>query len=232
MNSRLLLQNRHQKIHTIKIRTNCCSSRNSKITLTHQSLDLHQNRSRPLHRTCNNRPRSILRSSIQKELRRILHFFKSGILHLKNTNFIGRTKTIFHRTQDPVRSMPVSLKVKHSIYHMFQYTRTCHISLLGHMTHDKNGHSHTLSDLHQYIGRFPHLRNTSRCRRNIFMKHRLDRIHNSYIWFRPLNDLPDIFKIRLTEQFQFIIKRSKPICPELDLSERLLTRNIQNRNPL
>ena len=41
------------------------------------------------------------------------------------------------------------------------------------------------------------------------------------------NDLPDIFKIRLTEQFQFIIKRSKPICPELDLSERLLTRNIQ-----
>ncbi len=47
------------------------------------------------------------------------------------------------------------------------------------------------------------------------MKHSLNRIYHSYIWFRPFNDLTDILQISLTQKFQFIIKTSKLFCRSL-----------------
>lgn len=53
-------------------------------------------------------------------------------------------------------------EIQHGIYHVFQNSRSCHVSLFRHMSNDKNGDTHSFRNLHQNIGRFPHLRNTSR----------------------------------------------------------------------
>ena len=230
MDSNFLLQNRHQQIHPVKIRSYRSTPRNSKITLTHQSLNLHQDRPRPLHRTRNHRPRRILRSSIQQKLRRILHFLKPRITHLKHTNLIGRTKTILHSPQNTIRSMSVPFKIKNRIHHMLQNPRACHISLFRHMTNDKNGHTHPLCDLHQDIRRFPYLWDTSRRRADILMKHRLNRVDHNHIRLLPFDHLMDHFQIRLTQKLHLLIKFPDPVRPQLNLPQRLLSGNIKNRN--
>ena len=45
---------------------------------------------------------------------------------------------------------------------VLQYSRSSHYSLFCHMTDDENGDSFAFCDLHQQIGRLPHLTDTSR----------------------------------------------------------------------
>ena len=112
-----------------------------------------------------------------------------------------------------------SFKIKYGIYHVLQNSWSCNCTFFCHVTDNKNGYAHTFCDLHQNIRGFSYLRNASRCRRDIFMKHGLNRIYNCHIRFRPFNDLTDILQISLTQKFQFIIKTSKSVRPQLNLAQ-------------
>ena len=96
--------------------------------------------------------------------------------------------------------MAVPLKIEHRIHHVFQHTRTSHHAFLCHMSDDKNGNSKSLSDLHQGAGRFPHLRDASRCRRDVFIIHRLNGVNHDDLGLLPVNHAPYGIKIGLTEQ--------------------------------
>ena len=52
MDSYFFFENSHKEIYSVKIRSYCCPSGDSKITLAHQCLDFHQDRAGSFHRTC------------------------------------------------------------------------------------------------------------------------------------------------------------------------------------
>ena len=77
--------------------------------------------------------------------------------HFKYPNFIRGAKTILHPAQNPVRRMPVPLKIKHRIHHMLQHSRTCHRSFLGHMTDNQDGNIEALRKTQEYSCCFSYL---------------------------------------------------------------------------
>ena len=119
--------------------------------------------------------------------------------------------------------MSVSLKVKHGIYHMLQHTGTCHVSFFGHMTYDKDRYALSLGNLHQDIGGLSYLRNTSRCRTDILIKHSLYGIDHNGIRLLALDHFADRFQICLTQKLQLLIKFSDSFCAELDLAQGFLS---------
>ena len=228
MNPHFFLKNSHKKIHSVKIRSHCRSSWNTKIALTHKGLDFHKNRPCSFHGAGYNRTGSAVRLSVQHKFRRIFNLLKTGSPHFKYTDLIGRTETVFYSPEDPIRRMTVTFKIKHCIYHMFQNSRTCYVSFFCHMTYNKNRNPKSFGDLHQYIRGFPDLRNTARRRTDILVKHSLNRVNNHHVRLLSLNYFPDSFQIRLTEYLQIFIKFSDPVGSETDLTQRLLPGNIKH----
>ena len=156
------LQHCHQKIDPIVIRTRSRPPGHSKICLSHQCLYLQQNRSCPFQRTSHHRPGGLLRPSAKQVFRRVLHLLKSLFLHLKNTDFVGRAKAVFHSPENPVGGIALPLKIQHSVYHVLQYPGTGYHPFLRHMSDYKYGYPHTFGNLQKNIGGLPYLADTSR----------------------------------------------------------------------
>ena len=122
--------------------------------------------------------------------------------------------------------MTVALEVQHGIYHMFQHTRTGHITVFCHMTDDKDRNSHSLCNLHQHIRRFPDLGYTARRGADLFVVHGLNRVDDGNLRLLFFHDGADDVKIRLTEQGQIFIKFSDPHGAQFDLAQGLLAGNV------
>ncbi len=89
------------------------------------------------------------------------------------------------------------LKVENRIYHVFQHTRSRDNALYCHMADDKDRDPVSLCDLHQEICRFPDLAHASRCRRDIFPEHCLDRVDDHHIRLCALDRAVDRVEICL-----------------------------------
>ena len=125
--------------------------------MAHKRLYLRHQRARSLHRARHYTAARALWPAVQHKCRRILHLHQPFFLHLEYTDFIGRAKTVLHTAQNPVRGMPVTLKIEHRIHHMFQYAGTGNRSLFRHVPHNKDGHPHALCKLQQNAGGLAHL---------------------------------------------------------------------------
>src|SRR5699024_7007520 len=136
----------------VEICSRRCSPWNSKIAVADKSLHLNQDRTSSFHRARDHGPRRSLRLSVEHKLRWIFHLRQSLCLHLKHTDLIGGTETVFHSPQDPVGCMAVSLEIQNRIHHMFQHTGTGYISIFCHMADDEYRNSKTFGNLHQHIG--------------------------------------------------------------------------------
>lgn len=117
-NTHPFLNDCHQQIHTIIIRTGRSPSRHIKVRLTYKCLHLDQDRSGSLDRAYHDRTRRLFWLSRQHILGTVWHFYQSVATHFKNTDLIRRTETVFDTTQETVRSTSISFKIQNSIDHM------------------------------------------------------------------------------------------------------------------
>ena len=148
-------------------------------------------------------------------------------MHFKYSDFIGRTKTIFHCPKHPVSRITIPFKIQHSINHMFEYPWAGHYSFFGHMPHQKNSNRQALGQLHKCCRRLADLRYTSWCRRNLFSVHRLYGINHNNIRSLLLNHSFDYLQTGLTQQQNIFFKFSQTIRSQLNLLHRFLTGYIQ-----
>ena len=118
--------------------------------------------------------------------------------------------------------MSVSFKIEHCVYHVLQHSRSSHVPLLGNMTNDENRDSKSFCNLHQYIGRFSHLGNTSRRRSDFFVKHGLDGIYDCYIRFLPLHHFTHCIQIGFAQKLKILIESTDTVSTKFDLTQRFL----------
>ena len=77
--------------------------------------------------------------------------------------------------------MAVSLKIKHTVYHMFQNLRASEIAFLVYMADDKNCNTIALGQLHQGHSTLFYLRNAARRCSLVSVIHRLNRVYDENI---------------------------------------------------
>ena len=63
--------------------------------------------------------------------------FDAFTAHVETADFIGRAKTILHRSQHSQRSLAVAFELADHIDQMLQCARACNRTILGHMTNQK-----------------------------------------------------------------------------------------------
>ncbi len=95
------------------------------------------------------------------------------------------------------------------------------------MAYNQYGDSQSLGKLHQYVGRFSHLRNASRSGGNFLPVHSLDGVDNSHRRHMSSDNLLHCIQAGLTQKKQIVGKFSDPIGPDLDLLQGLLSRYIE-----
>ena len=149
------------------------------------------------------------------------------LAHFEYTDLIRGTETVFYATQDTIGSMPVSLEIKHRIYHMFQHARSCNNALFCHMSYNKYRYVHPLCNLHQCPRGFAHLGDAPRCRGYGLVIHGLYGIYDHDLRLFFFYDLMDRIQICLAEQRQAFRKFPDAFRTDLDLLQRLLSRYIE-----
>ena len=82
---------------------------------------------------------------------------KSVFSHLKETNGVRRTKTVFHSTQNTITLISITLKKQNSIDEVFEGFRTSEIAIFGDMTDEDNGGIGRLGKMHKSLCDGSHL---------------------------------------------------------------------------
>ena len=68
-----------------------------------------------------------------KIIRRDYRLHAGRLPHFEYANFVRGTETVLHRTQETIRMMPFSFKIKYAVHHMLQHTRTGDSTFFGNM---------------------------------------------------------------------------------------------------
>ena len=82
--------------------------------------------------------------------------FDAFTAHVETADFIGRAKTILHRSQHSQRSLAVAFELADHIDQMLQCARACNRTILGHMTNQKYWNVKCLSGIYQRACHFAH----------------------------------------------------------------------------
>jgi hypothetical protein len=85
----------------------------------------------------------------KEEFRRVEHLHQSRVLHLKDPNLIGRSKTVLGGPQYAEGMISLSLYVENCIHHMFQHFWPCNKTFLRHMTNEKDRDRKMLRQIEQ-----------------------------------------------------------------------------------
>ena len=128
----------------------------------HQCLDLRQNGSHALHHTGHASARRVIGAAGQQHFRRIFHLRQALVPHLKDADLVGGAEAVFRRPQDAVGRVLVSLKVQHTVHHMFQYLGARDRTLLIDMADDEHGNAPAFGKLHQRHGTVFYLADAAR----------------------------------------------------------------------
>ena len=104
--------------------------------------------------------------------------FDALTAHVETADFIGRTKTILHRSQHSQRGLAVAFELADHIDQMLQCARACNRTILGHMTNQKYWNVKCLSGIYQRACHFAHLSRTAGNAIDLLRDDGLRRIHN------------------------------------------------------
>ena len=70
---------------------------------------------------------------LQKLCAGIWHRTQTIAGHLKNTDFTGGSEAVFDRSQNPVATIGIALKIQDTIHQMLEHPWTRDISVFGHV---------------------------------------------------------------------------------------------------
>ena len=98
--------------------------------------------------------------------------------HFKHADLIGGAKTVFGSAQQTVRSVAVTLKIEHGVYHMFQHFRACDAAVLVYVSHQDHRGAAGLCKLQKLHGAFPHLGDAARSRLQLGVEHGLNGVND------------------------------------------------------
>ncbi len=100
---------------------------------------------------------------------------------------------------------------------MLQNTGTGHHAFLRNMADNEDGNAHSLGNLHQNIGRLPHLADASGRCGNIFSKHRLNRVYDHDLRLGLPDRFLDGIQVCFAQKKQLSADGTDPAGPHLDL---------------
>ena len=86
----------------------------------------------------------ILRTFLQKHLRRVGDRNQPGTRHFKYPDFVCGAKTVLGGAHDPVVVMSLALKIKDGVYNVFECFWTSDGTILGDVSNQKNRYAAVL----------------------------------------------------------------------------------------
>ena len=127
--------------------------------------------------------------------------------------------------------MPVALEIEDRVHHVLERARAGDRAALRHVPDEVQHVPVPLGVIDQPRGRFAHLADAARRRRQLRHEDHLDGIHDDHLRPHALDLLKDRLDARLREQQQLRRRDPQPLGADLRLQERLLRGHVEHLQP-
>ena len=194
-------------------------------------LNFDEQRSRALIRGQNDRSGHALRALGQKQLARVGDLTQPAFAHAKHAEFVSRAEAIFYRAQHPVRVMPITFEMQHSVHKMFEDTRAGQCAVLGHMADKDQWNLVDLRKFDETRGRFSNLCDRARKRCDFGAPDGLDRVDDQEAGNRCDCLVDDVADVSVRKYSQVRRTHAESIPAQFQLGGRLFTTDVQDVLP-
>ena len=223
-----LFQHSDQKIHAVVIVSAARAPRSREICLGGKGLDLAQNGSAALHGTGHAVSGNAQWTAFQQHLRRVFNLGQTGTGHIEHAKLIRGAIAVLCRPQNAVRQHLIALKIKHRVHDVLHDLGAGNGAVLVHMTHDEHGDLLFLGNSQQTRRTLLDLADCTGRRRDVHTAHGLDGVDDHKVRFFLFNQATDLVHIVFGGQKNIVLRHLQAGCPQLDLPDRLFTRDIKD----
>ena len=195
-----------------------------------QTLELHQQRAAAFHRDVDDIADLAKRAVLEERPARIADLVHPAVAHFKDTDLIGGAEPILLAAQDPEAVVPLAFEIKDGVDDVLEHTRAGDRAFLVHVTHQENRDVAAFGEQHQASGAFAHLADAARRRGDPTQEDGLDGIDDGHHRPRLFELLDDAIEVVFRQHHQAIALDAEPLRAQLELLDRFLARDIEDRS--
>ena len=111
--------------------------------------------------------------------RRVGHRAEAGVGHLEDADLVGRPEAVLDRAQDAQEAVAVALELQHGVDQVLEHPRPGDRAVLGDVADQHDGDVVAFGQPQQAVGRFAHLGDAARRRRQVGGVQRLHRVDDA-----------------------------------------------------
>ena len=165
----------------------------------------------------------------EEEARGVRDLGEAALGHLEDADLIGRPEPVLDGAQDPVRMVSLALEVEHGVDEVLEHARAGQRPFLGDVPDQEGGDALALGEQHQARPAFADLADAARRGLEAGQVDGLDGVHDQDARAQRLHVAQDDVEVVLGHEVEARGRDPEPLGPELDLSGRLLARDIEHR---
>ena len=165
----------------------------------------------------------------QQQFRRIAYLTQTVLPHFVNAQFGSAPETVLDAAQDAVHVMLVAFKLKHRVYDMLQYFRSCNAPFFVDMPDEDDGSARFFGKFQDGRRTLTHLYDAARRRVDVFSGNGLDGVDDHQVGRSVFDMGKDLFQRSLAGDKQITrFGMRNTVGTQFQLACAFLARHIQN----